>query len=314
MYYSLDGSNWSNAIPEAASFGDHKVWYKVIGDANHSDSEPAFVTATINAGIAKVTVPEGAVIADQEVTDGVYSLECDKTYTIYSDETLTPNTTAGLDISTQTDKEFGGKTYNYKYTIGFANSIADGTEFSFDHKHAAKAFSTDADHTDTDKVWAYCEGEPSEAAGCVAYLDTDGTYYYGEAPTADEVKLSEYFGATASVTDFFFTKKGDVNGSKVSPENMEIGETYVVNATIAVTIDNKVSNFAITREINFSARPLTECEVFLKNGETETPLTVNNGAVTVPADTFTYNGSEQKPEIIIKNTVLGTKTTLTASD
>ena len=266
-----------------------------------------------------VTVPEDTVIVDGEgnvvnAADGVYLLKIGKTYTIYSDETLTPNTTTGLDISTQTDKEFGGKTYNYKYAVEFADTIADDAEFSFDHKHAAKAFSTDADHTDTDKVWAYCEGEPSEAAGCVAYLDTDGTYYYGEAPTADEVKLSEYFGATASVTDFFFTKKGDVNGSKVSPENMEIGETYVVNATIAVTIDNKVSNFAITREINFSARPLTECEVFLKNGETETPLTVNNGAVTVPADTFTYNGSEQKPEIIIKNTVLGTETTLTASD
>ncbi|MEE5993907.1 MAG: hypothetical protein V3G42_11790, partial [Oscillospiraceae bacterium] len=51
-----------------------------------------------------------------------------------------------------------------------------------------------------------------------------------------------------------------------------------------------------------------------KNGETETKLTVKNGAVTIPANTFTYNGTAQKPEIVIKNNVLGTETTLTSSD
>ena len=48
------------------------------------------------------------------------------------------------------------------------------------------------------------------------------------------------------------------------------------------------------------------CEVFLKNGEKETKLPIRDGAVTVPANTFTYNGEQQKPEIVIKNMVLGT--------
>ena len=314
MNYSLDGNSWSVDIPTATKVGEYKVWYKALGDANHKDTEAAFVTASIGGGIAKVTVPDGAVIEGQEATEGVYKLECGKTYTIYSDESLEPSITDGLDITTQRNKAFGGKTYNYKYTVEFADTITDGTEIAFAHKHAAKAFSTDATHTDLDKVWVYCEGEPSEQAGCVAYLDTNGTYYYGDSPTADDVKLSEYFGASAEVKDFYFTKKGDANGSKVSPENMKIGEKYVVNARIAVTIDSKVSNFVITKEIEFAARPLTMCEVFLKNGEKETKLPIRDGAVTVPANTFTYNGEQQKPEIVIRNTVLGTETTLTSAD
>ena len=271
-------------------------------------------TFTIREANVLVTVPEDVVIADQTAEEGVYSLQCGKTYTIYSNESLLPNDSTGLDISTSTNKQYEGETYNYKYTVAFANTIADGTEYEFAHKHAAKAFSIDADHTDTDKVWVYCEGEPSEDAGCVAYLDTDGAYYYGDAPTIADVKLSDYFDATADVTDFYFTKKGDVSGTKVSPENMEIGTTYIVNATIAVTIDNKVSNFAITREIVFAARPLTMCDAYLVEGENETKLDIVDGVITVPDDKFTYTGEEQAPVIVIKNNILGTETALTEAD
>ena len=43
-------------------------------------------------------------------------------------------------------------------------------------------------------------------------------------------------------------------------------------------------------------------------------LTVEDGAITIPADTFTYNAEEQAPVIVIKNDVLGTETELTSVD
>jgi hypothetical protein len=41
-------SGWGEAIPTGTNAGTYYVWYKVIGDENHSDTEPACVTVTIN--------------------------------------------------------------------------------------------------------------------------------------------------------------------------------------------------------------------------------------------------------------------------
>ena len=49
MVYSLDGAEYSETIPQGTNAGDYTVYYKVIGDANHNDTEPATVTVTINA-------------------------------------------------------------------------------------------------------------------------------------------------------------------------------------------------------------------------------------------------------------------------
>ena len=47
MQYSLDGKEYSEAIPTGADVGAYTVWYKVVGDANHNDTEPQKVTSTI---------------------------------------------------------------------------------------------------------------------------------------------------------------------------------------------------------------------------------------------------------------------------
>ena len=49
MVYSLDGTEYSETIPQGTNAGDYTVYYKVVGDSNHNDTEPATVIATINA-------------------------------------------------------------------------------------------------------------------------------------------------------------------------------------------------------------------------------------------------------------------------
>ncbi|MBR4051247.1 MAG: leucine-rich repeat protein [Clostridia bacterium] len=49
MVYSLDGTEYSETIPQGTDAGNYTVYYKVIGDSNHNDTEPATVTVTINA-------------------------------------------------------------------------------------------------------------------------------------------------------------------------------------------------------------------------------------------------------------------------
>ena len=42
-------SGWDTSIPAKTDVGTYYVWYKVKGDANHTDTEPASITVTISA-------------------------------------------------------------------------------------------------------------------------------------------------------------------------------------------------------------------------------------------------------------------------
>ena len=50
-------SLYTTSIPTATEAGTYTVWYKVIGDANHSDSEAASLSVTIRKVAVKVKVP-----------------------------------------------------------------------------------------------------------------------------------------------------------------------------------------------------------------------------------------------------------------
>ena len=62
LYYAL-GSNsttapadgWSTEVPTATEAGTYYVWYKVVGDANHNDVDPACVVVTIVAPAASTS-------------------------------------------------------------------------------------------------------------------------------------------------------------------------------------------------------------------------------------------------------------------
>ena len=47
MHYSLDGEAWSADIPTATDCGKYTVYYKVVGDSNHNDTEAQSQTAEI---------------------------------------------------------------------------------------------------------------------------------------------------------------------------------------------------------------------------------------------------------------------------
>ena len=47
MLYSIDGENYSPEIPARANAEDYTVWYKVVGDSNHNDTEPQSIDVSI---------------------------------------------------------------------------------------------------------------------------------------------------------------------------------------------------------------------------------------------------------------------------
>lgn len=63
MNYSLDNSSWSTSIPTATNADDYTVYYKVVGDASHTDYTPSpnTVSVTINKADAVITDTPAAI-------------------------------------------------------------------------------------------------------------------------------------------------------------------------------------------------------------------------------------------------------------
>ncbi len=68
MQYSLDGANYSAALPEGINAGNYFVYYKVIGDATHTDMAPQHFNVAIAKANPIVTAPtaiEGLVYSGE---------------------------------------------------------------------------------------------------------------------------------------------------------------------------------------------------------------------------------------------------------
>ena len=63
MQYSLDGENYSEEVPTGVNAGDHTVYYRVIGDTNHSDVAAQTIAVTITK--ASLTITAGTYTKKQ---------------------------------------------------------------------------------------------------------------------------------------------------------------------------------------------------------------------------------------------------------
>ena len=68
VVYSVNGGNYSPAIPAASAVGTYTVDWKVLGDANHSDTDPAAFSVEIAKN--KVTKPTITLSSDTFQYDG----------------------------------------------------------------------------------------------------------------------------------------------------------------------------------------------------------------------------------------------------
>ncbi|MBP0955301.1 MAG: InlB B-repeat-containing protein, partial [Oscillospiraceae bacterium] len=106
---------YTTSIPTATEAGTYTVWYKVVGDANHSDTTPASVGVTINQKeVTNVTIelsPESftydgtAKEPTVTVKDGTTVISAEEYNVEYSN-----NTNAGTATVTITDKDGGNYT------------------------------------------------------------------------------------------------------------------------------------------------------------------------------------------------------------
>lgn len=71
-------------------------------------------------------------------------------------------------------------------------------------------------------------------------------------------------------------------------------------------------SYTLYQTVDYKARPMTENEYYLVQGNEEIPLELEDGVITVPAGTYTYNAQGQAPTIKVVNPA--NKAKLTADD
>ena len=93
--YSLDGVTYSTELPQATDAADYTVYYRVAGDANHNDIEPATTSVNIAKASATITtvpaataITYGQTLAAATLNGGEGSVN--GTFA-WEDETIAPN-------------------------------------------------------------------------------------------------------------------------------------------------------------------------------------------------------------------------------
>ena len=123
MYRLGDSGEFSADIPTGTNAGDYSVWYKVVGDENHSDTVPVGVKITIAKKALTVSAPSASVY----VGDSAPKLAL--TYTgLVDGESVTPSQEPDFTITksdnTVIDLEDAVKTVG-TYTITWRNANQD---------------------------------------------------------------------------------------------------------------------------------------------------------------------------------------------
>ena len=349
----VNNLEWNTDVPKGTDLGNWYVWYKVVGDANHNDTKPAYVTSKIDykkstltladsLGTFKVTEVANGTETEVTADNGVYTLSATKTYKIYTQNTVSTDEKSKYRLSeAYHDKENDDDVFEYEYTLKLA---VDPAFSAYILSHLSNW--TGNVYTDDPTKLYIADGEVTpNTRKLAATLKANSTYYYGDVIDASSIEIDEAYKELIKVKNVYFS---DSTGAAVDINNAKYG-TYSLRAEIVVDNnangafdDNGVDlTYTVYKDVEYKARPMAENDYYVKTPDGELKLTVANGTVTVPEkyyvysgisdflggsgsdnkyvvtekseahstifsrceekQTFTYNGTEQKPTIIVKN-------------
>ena len=249
MQYSLDGQTYSTDIPTGANAGDYTVWYKVVGDESHNDSEPAFV----KVHIAKI---EASVTTAPAATSGL-------TYTGEAQALITAGTAAGgtmqysLDgqsysISIPTSADAGDYSVWYK-VVGDENHL-NTTPVSIGVSIAKAAIGTVAVNVTAPVALAAKQTSIDDGTGCSAAIEwnteaatfgfntaytatviltADSNHKFAEGITVEGWNVQHSESKLTLTKTFEATRKAKLTELTDAPANMEL-EAYHTNAAGAI--------------------------------------------------------------------------------
>ena len=330
MQYSLDGTSYSTAVPTATDAGQYTVYYKVVGDANHSDVAAASIEVTIaKAALTTVTLAETSLTYNgSEQTVSVSSVKAGTLDVTAADYDVTGNkqTNVGTYTATVTAKatsvNFTG-TATAQWSITAAGTAAftltlDPTSFVYDGTAKTPAVTVKDGSTvlveNTDYTLAY---ENNVNAGTAKVIATGMGNYSGTkeatftiakadaAVTAPTAKTGLVYNATAQV----LVTEGSAEGGQMhySTDGTNYGESVPAKTDAGTyTVYYKVTGdanhndvAAQTLSVSIAKAALTAVTldktslVYNKTEQTVNAVSVKAGELTVAAADYDVTGNKQ---------------------
>ena len=232
-------SGYSTNIPTGKSWGNYYVWYKVQGDANHNDSDPGVVVASI------AEPPTYAVTVSVRET-GLGSVGINNNYNvssanIHAHDNVTINATpaSGLSFVRWTDGNGSQKSTSNNYNATITEAIDFVADFGYNVSVTKIGNGTiQMNYTDIDNV--------SQTTGEV----TNNTQRYTHS--GSEVTLT----ATPDAHYHFKYWTNNLNDQKVTTNTFTFAPSATVTYTAVFAVD--------THNVTIAANDLTKGGVFVK--------------------------------------------------
>ena len=247
---------YTTSIPTATEAGTYYVWYKVVGDENHNDTKPVYVTALINEKkiTPSISTEKRSILytgQPQELVTPGEAAGGTMVYAIGKNDTTVPTDTEGWseDIPTGTDPGTYYVWYKVKGDGDHLDSdpvcvIVTITKLTVDMKPVPEGKTTSVDTSTNPDVG---ESLANEAKALAAENDTNVELYLSVAPkgqskaTESEVlnndesmhsKVQSQFkdenSVSVDVLDIYIkqTIKGESSDLKETKNVLEIGIGY----------------------------------------------------------------------------------------
>ncbi len=226
--------NWSDQIPVATDAGEYKIYYKVTGDANHSDSLFDKNTDFVIVTIAKKTPVYTAPVAIENL---IYSSEPQTLMTAGStDAGQIWYSVSGSTFSTTPAEATDAGTYIVYWKIVGDNNIRSISERSFTVTISKKNATVKAD----DKSKTYGENDPALTATITGLAGSD-------AVTADVTREQGDDAGTYTITatcensNYNFTfEDGVFTINKAIPDTTSIPEPAASDITYGQTLSESI--------------------------------------------------------------------------
>jgi hypothetical protein len=120
LMYSLDGTTYQTAIPSGVAAGSYTIYYKVQGDANHTDTEALNLSVTIG----KKDIVISGIMAQNKVYDGTTAA------TLVYDQVVYSGIVEGDVLTVTADGAFTDANAGADKTVSISHLTLDGASIA----------------------------------------------------------------------------------------------------------------------------------------------------------------------------------------
>lgn len=311
IQYSTDGGNtWSPDIPTGKDVGEYPVQWKIVGDDNHSDSDPK--TLSPDPKISPATITKVELVNNKLTYNGKEQQV--KISKVYAGSLVVPTSdytiAEGSDKGTHVSKDYavsvtgknnftGTKTAGWEITpLSIANATVTLNPSEYTYDGTAKepeATVTVGDITLTSADFDIDYENNTDAGTATAIITGKGDF--GESTSENfTIKPAELTSVTLKQTSLTYIYKTE---QTVEIDVVKAGDLNVAAANYTVSGNKGTDAKGYT--VTVTAKPNTNYTGSATADWTILPKSATNFTVELDQREFTYDGNYKFPNVTVKD-------------